>query len=55
MKKWMCNVCGYVYSEAEGDPEHGIPPCTRWEDVPDDWVCPACGVAKKNFEIVEFG
>lgn len=50
----MCNVCGYIYNETEGDPDGGIPPGTRWEDIPADWVCPACGVAKSDFEMVEF-
>jgi len=53
MKSWQCIVCGYVYDEAAGDPEHGIAPGTRWEDVPDAWACPECGVAKMDFEMVE--
>ncbi len=43
MKRWECIVCGFIYDEAEGWPEDGIPPGTRWEDVPDDWQCPDCG------------
>lgn len=54
MKIWQCIVCGYIYDEVEGDPEHGIAPGTRWEDVPDEWVCPECGVTKRDFEMVEF-
>jgi rubredoxin len=46
MKKWQCIVCGWVYDEALGDEEHGIAPGTRWADVPDDFVCPECGVPK---------
>lgn len=53
MKKWQCVVCGYVYNEAEGDPEHGVAPGTRWEAVPEDWSCPECGVSKSDFEMVE--
>ncbi|HHJ38424.1 MAG: rubredoxin [Methylothermaceae bacteria B42] len=52
-KKYVCVVCGYIYDEAEGDPEDGIPPGTRWEDVPDDWVCPDCGATKDDFELLE--
>ena len=50
MKRYVCSVCGYVYDEAEGAPDHGIAPGTRWEDVPDDFVCPLCGVGKDMFE-----
>ena len=42
-RKWECIVCGWIYDEAEGLPEEGIPPGTKWEDVPHDWVCPDCG------------
>ncbi len=52
MKKWQCIVCGYVYDEAAGDPEHGIKAGTRWQDVPAGWACPECGVAKADFEMV---
>ena len=50
-KKWVCNVCGYVYDEELGDPDHGIAAGTAWEDVPDDWECPECGAAKSDFEM----
>lgn len=50
-KKWLCEVCGYVYDEAVGDEEHGLDPGTRWEDVPDDWECPDCGAGKSDFEM----
>ena len=50
-KKWACIVCGYVYDEELGDPDHGIAPGTAWEDVPDDWECPECGAAKSDFEM----
>ncbi len=53
MKKWICIVCGFVYDEAEGLPAEGIAPGTRWEDIPDDWVCPDCGVGKADFEMKE--
>ncbi|MCL2126010.1 MAG: rubredoxin [Oscillospiraceae bacterium] len=43
-------VCGYVYDEVEGDPENGIAPGTKWEDIPDDFVCPICGAGKEMFE-----
>ena len=55
MKKWQCVVCGLIYDEAEGWPEDGIEPGTKWEDVPDDWVCPDCGVGKEDFEMIEIG
>jgi len=46
--KYEC-VCGYVYDEATGDPDSGIAPGTKWEDVPDDYVCPMCGLGKEEF------
>lgn len=52
-KKYICVVCGWVYSEEHGAPDDGITPGTRWEDVPDDWVCPDCGATKDDFEMVE--
>ena len=53
MKKWLCIICGLIYSEAGGWPADGIAPGTRWEDVPDDWQCPDCGVGKADFEMIE--
>ena len=50
MKKYVCTVCGYIYDEAAGDPDNGGEPGTKWEDVPEDWVCPVCGVGKDQFE-----
>ncbi len=50
--KYEC-PCGYVYFVAEGDPKNGVAPNTKWEDVPDDWVCPVCGLGKEVFEEVE--
>ena len=49
MKKYVCNVCGYVYDPAEGDLDGGIAPGTAFEDIPEDWVCPICGVTKEDF------
>ena len=49
MAKFICNVCGYVYDEAAGDPDNGIAPGTPWEEVPDDFTCPLCGVGKEDF------
>jgi len=53
MAKWECLVCGWVYDEDVGDPDGGIDPGTKFEDVPDDWVCPMCGAAKEDFEKIE--
>ena len=50
MEKYICTVCGYVYDPEIGDAEHGIAPGTKWEDIPDDFVCPLCGVGKEMFE-----
>lgn len=50
--QYVCNVCGYVYNPEEGDEENGIPPGTPFENLPDDWVCPVCGVDKDNFSIL---
>jgi rubredoxin len=49
MDKYECNVCGYVYDPAEGDSDGGIEAGTSFEDLPDDWVCPVCGVGKDEF------
>lgn len=53
MKKYKCTVCGWVYDPALGDPDNGVAPGTPFEQVPADWVCPACGVAKEMFEVTE--
>ncbi len=50
MDKYICTACGYVYDPEKGDPDSGIAPGTSFEDIPDDWVCPLCGVAKDMFE-----
>ncbi len=49
MKKYVCDVCGWEYDEQLGSPEHGIAPGTKFEDLPDDFECPLCGVGKDNF------
>jgi len=53
MKKWECMVCGFIYEEQYGLPDDGIPPGTAWEDIPDNWVCPDCGVGKSDFEMLQ--
>ena len=53
MRIWECVVCGFVYDEAQGFPEEGIEPGTRWEDIPDDWCCPDCGVGKEDFIMLQ--
>lgn len=50
MEKYECIVCGYIYDPAKGDPDNGIAPGTTFEDLPEDWVCPDCGVGKSEFE-----
>jgi rubredoxin len=49
-KKYVCSVCGYVYDEEKGDPDNGIAAGTKWEDLPDTFTCPMCGVGKDQFE-----
>ena len=51
--KDICDVCGYVYDEVVGDPDNGIAPGTKWEDVDDDFLCPLCGVGKDQFSVEE--
>ena len=50
MKKYVCDVCGYIYDPEVGDPDSGIESGVAFEDLPDDWVCPDCGVGKDQFE-----
>ena len=50
--KYEC-VCGYVYSEVDGDPDNGIDPGTKWEDLPSDFVCPVCGLSKDDFTQID--
>lgn len=51
MEKYVCDVCDYVYDPTVGDPESGIAPGTSFEDLPDDWTCPVCGVTKDDFQV----
>lgn len=53
MQKFECTVCGFVYDPAEGHEDTGIEPGTSWEDVPEDWTCPLCGVDKDSFEPID--
>lgn len=53
MKRYICDVCQWVYDPEIGDPENGVPAGTAWEDVPEDWVCPECGVGKEMFSELE--
>ena len=49
-KQFICKACGLIYDEAKGDADSGLAPGTRFEDIPDDWACPLCGVTKADFE-----
>ena len=53
MDMWQCTVCGYIYDPNDGDPVSGVPPDTPFDELPDDWVCPLCGVVKDQFEPYE--
>ena len=53
MAKYRCTACDYIYDEDKGDPDSGIQPGTKFDDIPDDWVCPVCGVGKDLFELEE--
>jgi rubredoxin len=48
--KYRCKVCGYIYDPAKGDPDNGVNPGTEFADLPDGWICPACGAPKESFE-----
>jgi rubredoxin len=50
-RTWVCLLCGFVYDEEAGLPDHGLPAGTRWADVPQDWICPDCSVGKADFEM----
>lgn len=52
-RSYICNICGYVYNEEEGDEDGGLRPGTRFEDIPATWACPVCGAAKKEFSLIE--
>lgn len=51
-QRYLCRVCGFIYDEAKGDPDGGLPPGTRFEDIPDDWMCPLCGVGKADMVLM---
>lgn len=53
MGKWRCLICGYVYDPAVGDTDSGIKPGTKFEDIPEDWVCPICSASKDQFEEIK--
>jgi len=53
MKKYKCDVCGYIYDPKAGDPDSNIPAGTSFKDLPEDWVCPLCGVGKDQFSEAE--
>lgn len=53
MQKWICTACHYIYDPAVGDEDGGVAPGTSFEDIPEDWVCPVCGVEKDMFEPYE--
>ena len=52
MKSYRCTMCGYIYDPKKGDPDNGIAAGTEFEDLPEDWVCPSCGVGKELFNPV---
>ena len=53
MKRYLCLICGLIYDEADGWPDDGIEPGTKWENVPENWVCPDCGAGKEDFDMIE--
>jgi rubredoxin len=53
MKKYVCDVCGYIYDPEKGDPDSGIAPGTPFEAIPDSWKCPLCGIGKDSFSVME--
>lgn len=53
MKRYICDVCGYVYDPKLGDADNGVAPGTTFEDLPSDWVCPECGAPKTEFSPLE--
>ncbi len=50
MDKYICQICGYIYDPAKGDPDSGVASGTSFQDLPEDWVCPICGASKSDFE-----
>ena len=53
MKRFVCELCGYVYDPSEGDVENGVEEGTDFEDISEDWTCPLCGASKEDFELVD--
>ena len=53
MKEYVCYICGFIYDESKGIPQDGIPAGTKWEDLPEDFVCPVCAGSKSAFRINE--
>ena len=53
VRKWQCLICSFIYEEELGLPEDGIAPGTGWDEIPEDWMCPDCGVGKEDFDMVE--
>ena len=51
--KYVCDVCGYIYDEDLGDPDNGIAAGTKFESIPDEWVCPLCGLGKDVFSKID--
>jgi len=52
-RTYVCQLCGWTYDEEQGDEDEGFAPGTRWDAIPDDWVCPDCGASKEDFELAE--
>jgi rubredoxin len=52
MPKYSCNICGYIYDPAVGDPDNGVNAGTSFENLPENWVCPICGVGKDEFTAI---
>jgi len=52
---YVCSICGFAYDPEVGDPAAGIPPGTKFENLPEDWRCPRCGAKKQDFQFVEMG
>ena len=52
-RRYQCANCGFIYDEAFGLPDEGLAPGTRFEDIPDTWICPDCGMSKSQFELYE--
>ncbi|MCR6516082.1 MAG: rubredoxin [Clostridium chrysemydis] len=50
MKNYICELCGYIYEPAKGDPDNGVAPGTSFNDLPEAWVCPVCGADQSQFE-----